>query len=505
MREQTIEHDEGKVMLSMPRPDVFASEVIGYMRAEDALRWAFAAMRQTLLTMVLLLAGCGERGRAPLSTPTPATPPAAATQSAARPPGVTPVVPFREVSARSGCAMRSLEELCVGLRESYGTYEGAWASDDCALGPRLVTDGPFAEVLLMGIHSGYGGLEGDVRVERPLLGATVRDRPSGEFSIKVLLAARVGEAWFPIHVFAAPIGASDVGLDDFPWELDEGGLHIQWDRHEGFVSRQDPDGWGQVERTVASVSGGVPVIVARAMVERWRNDVDLACTRDCNGAPNPPPHPGCAERCVSRARATRTWQRRGATLHIGASVVERSGPHSEDIDMAIEDAQTVVLDPPSADMRFCAFTPRVHALPRDVPRSDPESTALLEHARALAASHAGHDVGGAAAAADASAPRSIVAIDAQLGGACGGGGCTISLRHRTLEGPFPEDGVSFFQMERGTQAGCDATALPNGHGPTIVEVVAMAAGASVGCGFVGWDGSAERRWVIVRVLEPAAP
>jgi hypothetical protein len=41
MREQTIEYDEGKVMLSMSRPDIFASEVIGYMRAEDAL--AFTA------------------------------------------------------------------------------------------------------------------------------------------------------------------------------------------------------------------------------------------------------------------------------------------------------------------------------------------------------------------------------------------------------------------------------------------------------------------------------
>ena len=36
MREQTIEYDEGKIMLSMPQPGVFASEVIGYMRAVDA-------------------------------------------------------------------------------------------------------------------------------------------------------------------------------------------------------------------------------------------------------------------------------------------------------------------------------------------------------------------------------------------------------------------------------------------------------------------------------------
>ena len=36
MREQTIEYDEGKVVLSMPRPGMFASEVIGYMRAEEA-------------------------------------------------------------------------------------------------------------------------------------------------------------------------------------------------------------------------------------------------------------------------------------------------------------------------------------------------------------------------------------------------------------------------------------------------------------------------------------
>ena len=43
----------------------------------------------------------------------------------------------------------------------------------------------------------------------------------------------------------------------------------------------------------------------------------------------------------------------------------------------------------------------------------------------------------------------------------------MSLRHRTLEGPFPEGGVHYFQMERGTQAGCDEAALPTSSAPTL--------------------------------------
>lgn len=41
MREETIEYDEGKLVLSMPGPGIFASEVVGYLRGEDAR--AFAA------------------------------------------------------------------------------------------------------------------------------------------------------------------------------------------------------------------------------------------------------------------------------------------------------------------------------------------------------------------------------------------------------------------------------------------------------------------------------
>ena len=36
MNPSTIEYDEGKLTLSMPRPGVFVSEVIGYMRVEEA-------------------------------------------------------------------------------------------------------------------------------------------------------------------------------------------------------------------------------------------------------------------------------------------------------------------------------------------------------------------------------------------------------------------------------------------------------------------------------------
>lgn len=41
MRPETIEYDKGRVVMSMPRPAIFVSEVIGYMRGEDAR--AFAA------------------------------------------------------------------------------------------------------------------------------------------------------------------------------------------------------------------------------------------------------------------------------------------------------------------------------------------------------------------------------------------------------------------------------------------------------------------------------
>jgi len=36
MNPSTIEYDEGKLTLSMPRPGIFVSEVIGYMRVEEA-------------------------------------------------------------------------------------------------------------------------------------------------------------------------------------------------------------------------------------------------------------------------------------------------------------------------------------------------------------------------------------------------------------------------------------------------------------------------------------
>ena len=397
--------------------------------------------------------------------------------------------------------MRSLSELCAGLREHYASFDGAWASDDCAIGPRRQTRGAFAEVLLMGVHAGHDRPAGDARVERTMLGATLHDPVVDDFAAHVLLAARIGEAWFPLHLFEPLIRAGDVTPEQFTWQLDEDGARIEWTDQEGSGSRADHDGYGRVERTLAVVSAGIPLIAAQATVERWRSEVELSCARDCNTAPNPPPYPGCQERCASRAAATRTWERSGDTLRIGASVAERSGPRADDIELTVEEARTVRLDHPDPNMGFCAFIPVVHARPREAPRTDPESVALLAHARTLAASHAGHDVAGARAAADLEAPHSIVAIDAQLGGGCGGGGCTIAVRHRTLEGLFPEQGVHFFQRERGTQAGCDPAVLPEGSAPTLLEVAPARADASLGCGFSGWDGSDERTWVVLRVLE----
>lgn len=449
-------------------------------------------MRGMLLAMTILVA-CGETPGEPVGAEAPVEPPPTL--------ATEPVLSFAVVSERSGCAMRTLEELCAGLREHFGSFEGAWTSDACVYGPRATSAGPFAEALLLGVHTGSGRAEGDARVQRRLLGATLEDPASDDFTTNVLLAARVGEAWFPLHLFEPLVRADDVGAERFAWQLDADGRAIAWSDHEGSGERDDPDGYGRVERTVAVVVGGTPVIATQATVESWRSETDLACSRACYAEPSPPPPPGCSLRCASRVHVTRSWERSGMTLRIGASVVERSGPRADAMDVELDIARTVQLAEASADMRFCAFMPVVHATPREAPRTDTDSVALLAHARELVASQAGHDVSGAREAAEAGAPRSLVAIDAQLGGACGGGGCTIGLQYRTLDGPFPEDGVHFFQMQRGPQQGCDDTALPRGSAPTLVEVAPAARGASLGCGFSGWDGSAERTWVITRVLE----
>lgn len=70
---------------------------------------------------------------------------------------------------------------------------------------------------------------------------------------------------------------------------------------------------------------------------------------------------------------------------------------------------------------------------------------------------------------------------------------------------MPEQGVHYFASERGSQVGCDAAVLPETGTTTIVEVAPAAHREAIGCGFGGYDGTRQRQWVVVRVLEAAAP
>jgi hypothetical protein len=75
--------------------------------------------------------------------------------------------------------------------------------------------------------------------------------------------------------------------------------------------------------------------------------------------------------------------------------------------------------------------------------------------------------------------------------------------YRTLEGPFPEEGVHYFEVAQREREpiGCAPEAMPSGLGPTLIEVAPFADGDALACGFSGWDGTAERHWVILRVLQ----
>jgi hypothetical protein len=441
--------------------------------------------------LVLVLGACGETAApAPPSAPQPPT---------ATPVASAPSVPLAEVRGRSSCAFESIDALCTGLREHYGSSDDAWVSDGCAQGPRRTSSGAFAEALLLAIHEGSGPPT-EERVERPLLGGTVREPPSEESTAHVVLAARLGEAWFPIHLFHPIHG--DVDPDALEWSVDDGGASLTWTDEEAGSRRDDPYGYGRVERRIAVADHGVPILAASETIETWRSDVGLDCTRACNAEPTPPPYPGCERRCASRVRATRTWERVGNEIRIGATAVERAGPAADAMDVTSEAAEVVRLEDADPQMRFCAFVPRPRALPRASPRTDPESTALLERARARIAAGSARELRGALATARRDEPRSIVAIDGQMGMACGGGGCTVALRYRTLEGALPEEGVHYFVAERGTRVGCDDDLFPEpGEPPTLVEVAPATSRDAIGCGFGGWDGTAERHWVIVRVME----
>jgi len=449
-----------------------------------------------------LVAACGA-----VDQPPPA--PAVTTEEAASvapsttatsPAAPAPAMPFVQVRARSSCAFESLDALCGGFREHLGSFDGAWTSAECAVGAPRTSPGGFAEARLVAIHSGSGRPADADWVERPLLGATVRDPRTDEVTTNVLLIARVGLAWFPIHLFAAVRGA-DVEPSRLHWQLSEDGGSLEWTDEPWAADRDDPHSYGRVGRTLAVVDRGVPVIAAQAQIEIWRSELDLACSRACNAEASAPQFPGCERRCTSRARATRSWERVGDEIRVGATSVERTGDRSDAIEIESEEALTVRLADASPDMLFCAFVPVVHALPRSVPRTDPDATALLDRAHALLAQGRGRVLPGALALTDPDGPRSLVAIDGQLGTGCGGGGCTTAIDHRTLEGPFPEEGVSFFAFERGPQTGCDGAILPSGASPSVVVVAPVSTREGLGCGFAGWDGTAERRWIVVQVLD----
>ena len=440
-------------------------------------------MRIPFASMLVLL-GCG----------TPSSPGTSITRPAGD--GTT----LGEATARSGCAFESLDALCRSLRATFRTTDEAWVSDDCARGPAQTRTGPFAEVLLLGIRNGYERAGDAAGRPHALLGSSV-DEPAGhEGATQVLLAARVGPAWFPIHLFQGIL--DDEEANRIAFSLSDDGSALEWTSEERSGAPEDASGYGVVRRALAFVDRGIPLLAGQAEIERWQSEVDLACTRACNAEPRPPAYPGCERRCASRAHARRSWARAGANVAIGATEIERSGEHAETIELPAASAETLALDPARAQ-RLCAFTPVVLATPLASPRTDGESIAARERARSLVASGSVHEVPGAAAAVDPGAERSIVAIDRQLGGSCSGGACTTNLDYRTVEGTMPEQGLSFVEAERGPMAGCDAAILPAEGAPaTLVEVAPARSREAFGCGFVGWDGERERSYVVLRVLGP---
>lgn len=460
-----------------------------------AARLDYDGSMRTLPIAALLLVSCG----APASTdPPPGERAPAPPREGAPVAEAAAAEPFASIGERSGCAFESLDALCEGFREHYLSASPGWVSDGCGLGEPRVSSGPFAEVREVGIRVGHEPIEGDARVERPLLGGTVREPPGREATTQVVLAARVGRAWFPIRVFH-PSTDGEIPGDRVEWELDESGATLTWTDEEGASRRGDPSGYGQTERTIAAVQRGVPMIAAQATIERWRSDVDLECARACNQAPSAPPHPECDRRCASSVRATRSWARTGDTVRIGATQVQREGAHGAGAsDVHLEEAETRRLDASDAWMSFCGFVPVVRAVATSALPADPESVAARERARAILQRGTWRDVPGARGATHPDAPRSAIEIDEQLGSACGGGGCTIGLRFRTIEGSMPERGVHYFANERGNQVGCDAAALPEPGASTIVEVAPAISREAIGCGFGGYDGTSQRYWVIVR-------
>jgi hypothetical protein len=417
---------------------------------------------------------------------------------------VTEAEPFEVVSERSGCAFASVEALCDSFREHHLSGGTTWVSDGCAPVEQRSSRGAFAEVRTIAIRVGHDRVEDDVaRVERALFAGTVREPAGLPATTQVLVIARIGHAWFPIVGFH-PEMEGEIPGDRLAWELEETGATLSWTEERGATRRSEPSGYGETERTIAVVYEGVPKIAASATVERWRNDLDYACVRTCADAPGAPPRSECEARCRSSARRTRTWERSGNTVRIGATVVTREGPPIAGDDAPAQSAETKRLDTEDGWLGFCAFTPVVRAVAPAALPDDPESVAA--RARALEAIRRGRfrALRGASAAAEPGAPRATIEIFATGGGGCGGGGCSMQVDFRTIEGAMPTEGVGYFYPTRGGRVGCDPRALPEAGGmsqSTIVEVAPAMERADIGCGFSGFDGTTRRYWVIVRVLE----
>lgn len=465
-------------------------------------------MRTSILLFAIVVAGCGQGSPA---RPGPSDDPHS-TRAAGRPgeassPAGDPHparAAGRPGEAPSSCAFESLDALCASFREHYLSASPGWVSEGCGRGGRRTSSGAFAEALVLAVRVGYELPADATLVERPLLESMVREPSSaGSEAPKLVLAARIGTRWFPITVQSGRSGAHpDV---PFEWSLDASGDLITWTSVDGSADPVDPSGYGRVERAVAGVDRGRPMLVAEATVESWRTEVDLPCTRACNQEPSPPPYPGCDRRCATTTRTTRSWQRRGATIVIGATETHLEGrpvPGGLDPSEPPAVAETKRLDAPGEWGQMCGFAPVVRAVAPATLPSDPASVAARERAHEILRHGRWADVAGARAAAAGARRNAILEIFGSTGGGCGGGGCSEGIEYRTIEGSMPEQGVGYFYPDANRGAGCDPRTLPPAGRSTFVEVAPVATDDSVSCGLGGFDGTRRRTWVVLRVFVP---
>ena len=409
---------------------------------------------------LLVLVCCSEPStprHAANSVPEPDPP--VAGEVAGREQAAAPDVPFAAIRERSGCAFESTDALCAAFREHYRSAERGWVSEQCTFGEPRVSRGAFAEVRTIEVREGQS---------------------PEEATTQAVLATRVGNAWFPMHVFH-PTTEGEIPGNRVEWDVLDGGTFVVWEEEQGASRRGESHGYGETERTIAAVDRGVPMIAARATIEWWRRDGD------------------------SSLRETRSWERDGSTIRLGATELQREGSGGSSSGRPQREAETRRLDVPDGWLSFCGFTPVVRAVAPSTPSSDPESVAARERARAAVSRGTFRDLRGAAAAAVRNAPVATLEIYETLGSGCGGGGCTTAVRYRTIEGPMPEQGVDYFTQERGSQVGCDPASMPEAGETTFVQVAPAVSREAIGCGFSGFDGTHRRYWVVLRVLEARRP